>query len=164
VTTLVVDKVITTLGAALAVIAKNVGEELLVLCRHALSCKKGVDTRKVLRHITERLEAGRTLVRGRDVLGMAFVVNAMTTWHEDDRASAGEHKLSTNGTIAFEVALNTSVVVLKSDHHADVARVAMEVVDTKALANTTDATVVAMIDVLGGVVVPELAVVAEVFG
>jgi len=95
---------------------------------------------------------------------MALVVNAMTTWHKDDRAGASEHKLSTNGTVAFEVALDTSVVVLKSDHHADVALVAMEVVDTEALANTTDATVVAMIDVLGGVVIPELAAVAVVFG
>lgn len=85
-----------------------------------------------------------------------------STHHENDRGCTGKHILSADGTIALQVALDALVIVLKLNVHTDITLFAMKVVSSKPLPDSADPTVVAMIDVFLGVVVPELAGVAVV--
>lgn len=78
------------------------------------------------------------------------------SYHKDHSGRAGKHVFSTDRAIALQVSLN-ALVVSQSRAHADVAFFAMEKVLAQPLANSTDATVVAMIDLFPGVIVPQLA-------
>ena len=83
-------------------------------------------------------------------------------YHKDDSGGTGEHVLSTDGAIALKVTFNAPVVVLEVNIHADVALLAVEKVLVQSVANPADPTVWAMVNRLGGVVIPELADVAVV--
>lgn len=83
-------------------------------------------------------------------------------YHKDDSGGTGEHVLSTDGTVAFEVTFNAPVVVLELNVHADVALLAVEKVLVQSVSNPADPTVRAMVNRLVGVIIPELADVAIV--
>jgi hypothetical protein len=84
------------------------------------------------------------------------------THHENDGGGASEHVLSAYWTVTLQVALNALVLILELDVHADVTFLAMKVISSKSLTDPADPTVVAVIDMFLGVVVPELAYVAIV--
>lgn len=85
-----------------------------------------------------------------------------TCYHEDDGCSAGIHVFSTDWTIALHFALDTLVVVLELDTHAEVAFCTMKEILAECIAHPTDPAVWTMIDRFVWIVHPQFADVAVV--
>lgn len=87
----------------------------------------------------------------------------MSTGHENNRQCAGKHVFATDGTITLQVSLN-ALVVLHGDVQADVALFAVKEILSQSSALSTDATVIAVINGLFGVIIPKLALVTIIAG
>ena len=61
-----------------AVVAVNKRLGVVIFRGHLMLGKHGIDTFKVLCHISQRFEAGGALIRGLNIFLVAFVVNAMS--------------------------------------------------------------------------------------
>jgi len=85
----------------------------------------------------------------------AVFVNAVTTLHEDNRLGRAEHVIATDGAVTVNGPLNTLVFA----RHGDTchAFLAMEEILSQPLTNSAQPTVVAVINGLIRVVVPQLA-------
>lgn len=93
---------------------------------------------------------------------MTLVMHAVTAWHKNNCWSGSEHVLATNWTVALQIPLNTLVPSFQTNCHAHVTSLTMKVINAKTLSNPTDTTVIAVIDVLLWVIVPELTIFAIV--
>lgn len=84
------------------------------------------------------------------------------SYHEDHGGGAGEHVLAADRTVAFQVALDAAVFILYGDAHTDIALLAVEEIVPEAPALPADATVVAVVDALLWIIVPQLTLIAVI--
>ena len=86
------------------------------------------------------------------------------THHENDSGSRGKHVLAANRTITLQITFNTLVSSLQTHRHTNITRFAMEIVDSEAFPDTTNTTVVAVINIFSWVVIPQFTFRAIVLG
>lgn len=85
---------------------------------------------------------------------VALPVDTVAAWHKDDGMRASEHVFPADGTVAFQVAFNASMVVLEVEGHTDVAFVAVEVILAETATDATNAALIAVVNVFLWVRVP----------
>jgi hypothetical protein len=107
------------------------------------------------------------------MLLVTFVMHTMTTrlpisiennYHENDCGSRSEHVFSTNRTVRFEISFNTLMFSFQTNSHTYIASRTVKIVDTKAFPYTTNSTVMAMVNILSCIVVPEFTFFTVVCG
>lgn len=81
-------------------------------------------------------------------------------YHENDGGCACEHVFATDRTIALQIPLNASVSVFHGHGHANIAFMAMEEILAKTFSLSTNPTIIAVVDRLVLVIIPEFALVA----
>lgn len=91
-----------------------------------------------------------------------FYKTAVSSYLKDYFASAGEHVLSTYRAIAFQIALNTTMLILQLNYHTYIAFFAMEEVLSQSFSLSTYAALIAMIYWLFRVIIPKFACVTIV--
>lgn len=98
------------------------------------------------------------------MLLVARVMDTVPATHENDSLRRRKHVLATDGAVTVHRSFDADVLIAQIHANADVADFAMEKVFARALADAADAAVVAVVDRLFRVVVPELAHVAVIGG
>lgn len=99
-----------------------------------------------------------------NVFSEAFLVNGMAAAHEDDGLGACLEVVGADGAVDVQTLGAARVGVLVLDGDAGLTNVAVMIIDAQALADTTDAAAVAVVNVLARGVVVEAAVGAKVGG
>lgn len=144
------------------VVAQDLADNVLVLVRHLVLGQGAVKHGKVVLHVTQGFPANGALIGGHLEVFVAAVVDCMAARHEPDQGCGGEHVLSADGTVAVYRPLDAAMIVLEADSHAAGTGGTVEEILSQTLAHATDSAVIAMVDLLGIVIVPELALVAIV--
>jgi hypothetical protein len=142
---------------AIAIIAKDVCSIATIFFRHRLLFNMPVEPAKLTLHVCDALGADRALVAGIAPLGEAGLMDAVPTSHEGHRPVRGKHIFAADGAVALGALLDTLVRAFSLDRHAGSTRLAVEEVLAQSFTKSTNATVVAVIDLLAQVVVPQLA-------
>lgn len=140
-----------------AVVAVDVCSCVSVLVWHGLGLDLAVEVAELGFHVHDALAADRALVRGFAPFLETGVVDAVPASHEDDGAGGGEEILAADRTVAFGAAFYTAVAGLDVDAHADSAGLAVEEISSQPFSKSADSTVVAVVDRLGWIIVPEFA-------
>lgn len=73
-----VEEVVGGLGFDLAVVAENNRKDIGIVCGHGLFGQQGINLGVVSGHVTQRLPAGRTLVRRLDIVLVAPRVDTVS--------------------------------------------------------------------------------------
>mmetsp|Transcript_8705 Transcript_8705/g.21691 ORF Transcript_8705/g.21691 Transcript_8705/m.21691 type:complete len:351 (-) Transcript_8705:398-1450(-) len=153
------------LGLRSAVVAEDLRDRAFEGLRKmlAVGSDEGLELGVVLLHVGEALAAdGAGVVVIFGVLVEAAGVHGVAAAHEDDGEDRGEEELAADGAVGLERVFEALVLGAGGEGDAGVALVAMEVVDANALANSADATAIAVVDVLVRGVVVEVARPAKV--
>jgi hypothetical protein len=161
---LVIEKVKGSMTLLFTVVAQDLADNVLVLFRHLVLGQGAVKHGKVVFHVAQGFPANGTLIRGHFEVFVAAVVDCMAARHEPNEGGGGEHVLSADGAVAVYRALDAAMIVLEADGHAAGTGGTVEKVLSQTLANATDSAVIAMVDLLGIVIVPEFALVAVIAG
>ena len=128
-----------------------------VLFRHGLDRYFLIQLPPLQLHVHCTLAAHRTLVRHRHQVLIAIAMHVMPAWQADNGNFGLEHQIQTERAIAFRGPLNTRMRSRCGDGYAHIATLAVHKVLAQSFAHTANATVIAMIDPLIRIVVPEFA-------
>jgi len=88
------------------------------------------------------------------VLIIASLVDAVATEHKDNRPGRSEHVLSTDWAVAVRYSLYAFMGMLYRHRHANAASLAVEEIFSEPTTFSAYTTIIAMVDVFVGIIVP----------